>query len=137
MCKSSSKSVGAAGGDDALANGEKYRTAREVPASNDFSLALGRAVARHLKADDSAVKARADRNLNRARAQYEVEPQWIREWQRLLDGPVEVLIDVLTSPDESARVLRQSSPFAGVLTPRERWAILAEVKAARRAARSA
>jgi len=86
---------------------------------------------------DSAVKARADRNLNRARAQYEVEPQWIREWQRLLDGPVEVLIDVLTSPDESARVLRQSSPFAGVLTPRERWAILAEVKAARRAARSA
>lgn len=108
---------------------------REVPASNDFSLALGRAVARHLEADGEAVRAVAERNLNRARAEYDVEPQWIRQWQQLLDGPVEALIDVLTSPDEDARVLRQSSPFAGVLSSRERWAILAEVKKARRAAR--
>lgn len=109
---------------------------REVPASNDFSLALGRAVTRHLRAEESVVRARADRNLNRARAQYDVEPQWIREWQQLLDGPVEALVEVLTSPDEHARVLRQSGPFAGALTPRERWAILADVKEARRAARS-
>jgi hypothetical protein len=110
---------------------------RHVPASNDFSLALGRAVAHHLGADERAVRARADRNLNRAREQYDVEPQWIRQWQQLLDGPVEALIEVLTSPNEDARVLRQSSPFAGVLAPRERWAILAEVKEARRAERRA
>lgn len=115
----------------------EMRRGRAVPASDDFSLALGRAVARHLGANESAVRARADRNLNRARAQYEVEPQWICQWQQLLDGPVEALIEVLTSPNEDARVLRQSSPFAGVLTPRERWAILAEVKQARRAARRA
>lgn len=107
--------------------------AREVPASDDFSLALGRTVARHLRADEIAVRALADRNLNRARAQHEGEPQWIREWQQLLDGPVDALIEVLTSLDEGARVLRQSSPFAGVLTARERWAILAKVKAARSA----
>lgn len=108
------------------------RRGRDVPASDDFSLALGRAVARHLEADVDAVRAVADRKLNRARAQYDVEPQWIRQWQQLIGGPVEALVEVLTSPDESARVLRQSSPFAGVLTPRERWAILAEVKKARR-----
>lgn len=126
----------AAVGANEAAYNEKYRMAREVPASDDFSQLLGRAVARHLKADEHAVRAVADRNLNRARAQYDVEPQWIRRWQQLLDGPVEALIEVLTSSDESARVLRQSSPFAGVLAPRERWAILADVKAARRAARS-
>lgn len=109
---------------------------RDVPASDNLSLALGRAVARHLEADESAVRARAHRNLNQSRAQYDVEPQWIRQWQQLLDGPVDALVEVLTSPDEGARVLRQSSPFAGVLAPRERWAILADVKAARRAARS-
>lgn len=110
---------------------------RDVPASDDFSLELGRAVARHLKRDEVQVRALAQRNLDRARAEHPVEPSWIHRWQELLDGPTSELIDVLTSPDERARALRQSSPFAGVLTPRERWAALAEVKEARRAARSA
>lgn len=110
---------------------------REVPASDDYSLALGRAVARHLEADERAVKMRAHRNLTRARARYDAEPPWIRQWQQLLDGPTDALVEVLTSPAEEARVLRQSSPFAGVLAPHERWALLNEVKEARRAARPA
>jgi hypothetical protein len=113
------------------------RPDREVPASDDYSLALGRAVARHLETDERAVKMRAHRNLVRARARYDVQPPWIREWQQLLDGPTGALIEALTSPAEEARVLRQSSPFAGVLAPRERWTLLNEVKEARRAARSA
>jgi hypothetical protein len=34
------------------------------------------------------------------------------------------VIELLRAPDERATRLRQSSPFAGVLTPRERQAIL-------------
>lgn len=111
--------------------------ARHAPASDDFSLELGRAVARHLERDEPAVRTLAQRNLTRAREEHDVQPSWMHRWQELLDGPRSELIDVLTSPKEQARVLRQSSPFAGVLTPRERWALLAEVKEARRAARSA
>lgn len=111
--------------------------ARDVPTSDHYSLALGRAVAHHLMTDGSRVKAIGRRNLARARTRHQTEPSWLRRWQELLDGPEDQLVDVLTSPDEDARVLRQSSPFAGVLTPRERWKTLRDVKEARRAARSA
>lgn len=90
---------------------------REVPASDDYSLALGRAVARKLATDRATVKAIAWRNLTRARAQHREGPSWLRQWEDLLSGPEDELPDVLTSSDAQARVLRQTSPFAGVLTP--------------------
>ncbi|CAN5893606.1 hypothetical protein BH23ACT10_BH23ACT10_33340 [soil metagenome] len=107
---------------------------RQVPASDDFSLALGRAVASRLLADPDGVRTIGRRNLVRAVEQHGPTAQhWIARWRALLDGPDDDLIAVLTSPDEWARVLRQTSPFAGVLTPRERWALLDEVRMARRA----
>jgi len=49
----------------------------------------------------------------------------LAEWQHLLDSasPTE-LVALLRSPDADAVRLRQSSPFAGVLTRSERQAIL-------------
>lgn len=38
-------------------------------------------------------------------------------------GPLEDLLAFMVSPEEKARGLRQSSPFCGILTPRERWNI--------------
>jgi hypothetical protein len=47
------------------------------------------------------------------------------EWQRVLeDTPLRDLLALLRADDERARRLRQSSPFAGVLSPDERQAIL-------------
>lgn len=47
------------------------------------------------------------------------------EWAELLEsGTLEALLAVLRSPSEDATRLRQSSPFAGLLTPQERLAIL-------------
>ncbi len=47
------------------------------------------------------------------------------EWRQLLDmTPLPQLLALLRSPDEDAARLRQSSPFAGVLTPEERQSIL-------------
>jgi hypothetical protein len=46
-----------------------------------------------------------------------------QEWNRILDGPMDEIRAILVSPSEKARWLRQSSPFAGILEPRERWKI--------------
>ena len=118
-------------------NERRTSNGRHVPASDQYSLVLGRAVAAHLVTDGERVRAIARRNLTRAGAQHDRKPSWLGRWQELLDGPEHALLEVLTSPDEHARVLRQSSPFAGVLTPQERWLLLQELKEAQRAARSA
>lgn len=107
---------------------------RHVPVSDAYSLALGKAVARRLAEDPERVRATGHRNLVRARqAQGASAQHWIDQWQVLLDGPDASIVEVLTSPQEWARTLRQTSPFAGVLDPRERWVLLDEVKRARRA----
>ena len=51
------------------------------------------------------------------------------EWRELLEGPPEQWVDILLSTDERATRLRQSSPFAGVLTVAERNAILKRFQA--------
>lgn len=45
------------------------------------------------------------------------------EWARILDYPIGQIRAILISPSEKARWLRQSSPFAGILEPQERWKI--------------
>ena len=47
-----------------------------------------------------------------------------REWQRILDaGDVADIIRLITDPTEEGHRRRQSTPFAGILTPEERRAI--------------
>jgi hypothetical protein len=47
------------------------------------------------------------------------------EWKRLLDEtPLPQVLALLHSPEDRAVQLRQSSPFAGILSPEERRAIL-------------
>ena len=41
-------------------------------------------------------------------------------WEKLLDGPIEDILDVLTSQTPRSRELRANSPFAGVLSSEER-----------------
>ncbi len=50
-------------------------------------------------------------------------------WRDLLDGPLAALCALLENRDERARALRQVTPFAGFLPPRERWAIWRETRA--------
>jgi hypothetical protein len=61
------------------------------------------------------------RNLQRWRSRFAGPPaRWWLEWDRLLHRPWKELSATLTNPDADATRLRQSSPFAGVLTPAER-----------------
>jgi hypothetical protein len=86
------------------------------------SLALHEAVAAKIEARPELLdtaRANLARWISRA-------PQGaLLEWKDLLDRmSVGDLVALLRSQDETAARLRQSSPFAGVLTPEERQAIL-------------
>ena len=86
------------------------------------SLALHEAVAAKLEADAQLVeiaRANLQRWLSTSR-----NPALL-EWRRLLDTmPLPELLSLLRSRSDDAARLRQSSPFAGLLTPRERQATL-------------
>jgi hypothetical protein len=48
---------------------------------------------------------------------------YARRWAELLAGDLEVLEAFLVDRSELAIELRQSSPFAGAITPQERWTL--------------
>ena len=57
-----------------------------------------------------------------------VHPHWAHRWQELLARPVPEIAAALVRDDEEMRDLRQNTPFAGALTPEERWQIVREVR---------
>ncbi len=88
------------------------------------SLAISTAVAVKLAENPAAVLAKGRENIVKMRSIGSGEQQWVDVWESLLGlgaGPVGAL---LTSVDQFARDLRQSSPFAGVLSEGERRDVL-------------
>jgi hypothetical protein len=81
------------------------------------SLAYHRAVAARL--DDRLVRD-ARRRLKKWRTDGRIHPHWADEWTRILEKPLPEIRRVLRSSSVHATELRQSSPFAGVLTEQER-----------------
>lgn len=47
----------------------------------------------------------------------------VAEWRRILEGSWAEIRVLLLEDSEEGRRLRQSSPFCGILSNRERWAI--------------
>jgi hypothetical protein len=88
------------------------------------SLALHDAVAAKLETDPALLEIARD-NLRRWISSAP-RPPWL-EWQQVLDAtPFHELLALLRSTSDRAARLRQSSPFAGVLTPAERRALFDE-----------
>lgn len=50
-------------------------------------------------------------------------PHYGRRWEKLLSGALDELCAILVDGGEEATALRQATPFAGALSPRERWRI--------------
>jgi hypothetical protein len=50
-------------------------------------------------------------------------PYYAPLWDQVLSGPRKRLLDVLEADTDESRALRQATPFAGVIGPRERWQI--------------
>lgn len=98
--------------------------------AEDASLALHSAVAERIRADPSLVE----------RAKQRVD-DWLRDgttskaygeaWRDILARPPDEVARFLEDPGERARQLRQTSPFAGVLDPRTRWAVWRRARGAR------
>lgn len=87
---------------------------------------LNIAVAGELVRDPDTVLSRARQNLELLQAKHPrgQGADWLRQWEKLLDGPVDDVLDVLTSTTPRARELRTNSPFAGVLTGEDREQVL-------------
>ena len=96
---------------------------------DERSLAFGRAIARRVAKQPELI-ALAQANLWRwlTTCSAGARPA-LEEWQALLEGPIDAVISLLTESSERAVRLRQSNPFAGVLSPQERSAILQEFQA--------
>lgn len=94
----------------------------------DRILAQHRLIAERLREDPGLI-AHARSNLQRwaERRGEDAQPAWLGEWRAILNRPVGDVAAVLTDPSEHAAWLRSCSPFAGVLSPQERWRLRKEL----------
>jgi hypothetical protein len=86
------------------------------------SLALHQAVAKKLRAHPELIEI-ARENLSRWYRGAGRSQPYLDEWRRILDLPLEAILALLEQDGERMTALRQSSPFAGILEPAERWAV--------------
>lgn len=61
-------------------------------------------------------------------AASEKPPFYARSWAKILDDDAASVAAFLIDRGELATELRQSSPFAGAITPQERWRIWSETR---------
>jgi hypothetical protein len=94
------------------------------------SLAMHRAIAAKLRADPSLL-AIARENLDRWSQRQGRSQPYLDAWRELLNGPLEELLALMVEDSEKMTAMRQSNPFPGILTPRERWAIYDDFAPAR------
>jgi hypothetical protein len=85
------------------------------------SLAMHALIAARISRDPQLLEV-ARRNLERWSARWSQgrAPKWFQEWSVILAKPWATVAALITEPSEEATRLRQSSPFAGVLSPVER-----------------
>jgi len=88
-------------------------------------LAYHRLIAERL--DDNAVD-QARRRLLRWRRAGRIHPNWSDEWERILAKPLPEIKRAISADTTRARELRQTSPFAGMLTEQERRRLVKAVE---------
>ena len=91
------------------------------------SLAMARAIARKIDSDPEHRAVEHAREVCR-RWHRQRESAAVSEWLDILDKPWSEVRSVLLDEGERGKRLRQSSPFVGILTNRERWQIYREYR---------
>jgi hypothetical protein len=86
------------------------------------SIALHRSIADKLLANPELMGIAHD-NLSRWMAKGGHSMHYFEAWQELLSQPLDSLALLLVKDSEHMRAMRQTGPFAGVVSPQERWAI--------------
>jgi hypothetical protein len=90
------------------------------------SLAFHREIADRLLRDPAILNRARDRVRSWA-ADFPERP-FVKRWASILEGSPESVAAFLVERTELAQELRQSSPFAGVLSPAERWRLWRETR---------
>jgi hypothetical protein len=85
------------------------------------SIAFHRIIAKRL-IQDPAILEKARERVRTWLAENSERP-FAREWEKILARDAESIAAFIVARSELAEELRQSSPFAGALDPRERWRI--------------
>lgn len=94
------------------------------------SVALHLAIAEKLRRNPALLDI-ARQNLDRwTKAGGRSQPYW-DSWREILNRPLAEILDLLGEDSEKMTALRQATPFAGVLEPKERWAIYARFEQGR------
>jgi hypothetical protein len=94
--------------------------------AEERSLAYHRVVAARIASDPTILeraRAQVQAWLERGMALY-----YARRWDRILGGTLDEIRAVLLAETEEGRGLRQATPFAGAIDPRERWRIWKETR---------
>jgi hypothetical protein len=90
--------------------------------AEERSVAYHRALALRLR-EEPAILANARRRVESWLAAGAAAPPWAARWAAALAGDTPSIEAFLVERSDLADELRQSSPFAGALDPRERWAL--------------
>lgn len=99
------------------------RSGHRSTADQRRSIRMGHALAGQIVLDPDMALELGRRNLiNLQRDHPRGKTQrWLREWQSLLDGPLDDILRALTSDTSPVnRDLRQNHPFAGLLSDEQR-----------------
>lgn len=83
---------------------------------------MHRAIAEKLRAQPELIEV-ARENLRRWMAEPGRSQPYFEEWLRILSRPFSDVLAAIEDDSERMTALRQCTPFAGVLTPKERWGI--------------
>ncbi len=89
------------------------------------ALAYHRLIAERL---DDEIVDEARMRLRRWRRESRIHPRWSNEWERVLALPLPEIKRAISADTKRARELRQTSPFAGMLTEQERQRLVKAVE---------
>jgi hypothetical protein len=95
--------------------------------AEERSVAYHRVIAERLPSQPEILD-KARQRVQSWLAAAERAPFYARKWAEILAGDVPSIAAFLVERSEIADELRQSTPFAGALQPRERWKIWRETR---------
>lgn len=103
----------------------------QLTREQEKSLWLHRALLGPLMIDPTSVLEQARENLRRWIPRNRPDgmaTRYLAQWQEILDGGVDGVVNVLVGTDEHSSELRQNSPFAGVLSDEDRRRVLSSFR---------
>jgi hypothetical protein len=101
----------------------RHRRTHRVPELQ--ALAYHRAIAERL---DDQIVDEARRRLRRWSRAGRIDRRWSEVWERILALPLPEIRSAISADSKRARELRQTSPFAGILTEQERRRLVKAVE---------